>query len=344
MKRGAIVAAVLLLIPAGLSGTARAQQLDPTMSGAPPAHGSPLAPAGERELGASSASDPVLRQTLSLIQSREYPAASQKIQDFLKGHPESGEAHFLFGYILYRQQKPRESLAEYTEGARFQKPQANDLAAVAMDYILLRDYADADKWLTQATAWSPQNELYWYYLGRTKYAENHFDEAILAFNHCLALQPRDLRAKYNMGLAYAGLGRNADAIAAYRTAIDWQQNAAHPDPQPWLDLGILLLDQSQPRQALPWLEKAAGLAPDNPRAREELGQAYEQLHNLTAASREMEAAVALAPNIPSLHFELGRIDQRLGLAAKAKEEFARCAVLNAAHSTDATETPNPAPK
>ncbi|HEX3987587.1 MAG TPA: tetratricopeptide repeat protein [Acidobacteriaceae bacterium] len=293
---------------------------------------------------ATAPGDPFLQQCLVLVKSRDYAAATPKLQTWLKSHPDSAEGHFLLGYVLYRQQKARASLAEYTEGARFRKPGANDLATAAMDYILLHDYADADKWLTQATAWSPQNELYWYYLGRTEYAENHFEQAIATFHRCLVLTPRDLRAEYNIGLSYAGLGRNADAIVAYRTAIAWQQNAARQDPQPYLDLGILLLDQSQPRQAQPLLEKAAALDPGNPRAHEELGQAHEQLQDLPGAKRQLEAAVALAPNIPSLHFELGRIDQRLGLADKAKEEFARTAALNATHSTDAAETPNPPPQ
>lgn len=308
-------------------------------------------PAGQDNSGQDAAqpepllgADPVLQKTLALIESHDYSAAAQKLHGYLTSQPDSAEGHFLLGYVLYRQEKPRESLAEYTEGARFRKPAANDLAVVAMDYILLHDYADADKWLTQATAWSPQNELYWYYLGRTKYAENRFEDAIAAFERCLTLAPRDLRAEYNMGLAFEGLGRNTDAIAAYRTAIAWQENSAHPDPQPWLDLGILLLDQSQPGQAQPWLERAAALAPRNPRAHEELGQAYGQLQNLPGASRELELAVALAPNIPSLHFELGRIYQREGQTAKAKQEFARCAALNATHSTDSEETPNLPPR
>ncbi|MGA7524578.1 MAG: tetratricopeptide repeat protein [Acidobacteriaceae bacterium] len=352
MKRVTITAGSLLLACAALCMPARGQapgQATRQASGQAPGQPSPAtvqdsAGSGDAQPEVPLASDPALQQCLALIQSREYAPASEKIRAFLHDHPYSAEGHFLLGYVLYRQQEPRESLAEYTEGARFRKPDANDLATVSMDYILLRDYADADRWLTQATAWSPQNELYWYYLGRTKYAENRFKEAIAAFHRCLTLKPRDLRAEYNLGLSFAGLGQNPQAMAAYRTAIAWQRGSAHPDPQPWLDLGILLLDQSRPRDAQPWLEKAAALAPDNPRAHEELGQTYEQLHNLPAARRELQAAVTLAPSVPSLHFELGRIDQRLGLAAKAKEEFDRCAALNATHSTDAAETPNPPPQ
>lgn len=280
---------------------------------------------------------------MNLIEQRQYDAAASNIHTYLRDHPDSAPAHFLLGYVLYRQQKARDSLAEYTAGARSSKPAANDLAVVAMDYILLHDYPDADKWLTEASAWSPDNELYLYYLGRTKYAENHFDEAIGLFRKCLALTPRDLRAKYNLGLSYEGLGRNDDAAAAYRTAIAWQQNAATQDPQPYLDLGILLLEENQPSGALPLLQKAVSLDPRNPRAHEQLAQTWDQLRNLPHADSEMKTAVALAPDVPSLHFEMGRILQREGRLAQAKAEFDRCAVLNAAHSTDATQTPNPPP-
>src|SRR5581483_12027679 len=33
---------------------------------------------------------------------------------FLVGHPSDPEAHFLLGYVLFREQKARESLAEFT--------------------------------------------------------------------------------------------------------------------------------------------------------------------------------------------------------------------------------------
>jgi tetratricopeptide (TPR) repeat protein len=152
-----------------------------------------------------------------------------------------------------------------------------------------------------------------------------------------------LRALYNLGLSYEGAGLNDEAAAAYRTAIAWDQDSAAQDPQPYLDLGTLLLQESKPDQALSPLQKAVALAPQNPRAHERLGQAWEQLQDLPKADAEMQAAVSLAPDISSLHFEMGRIFQREGLSAKAKEEFARCAALNAAHSTDSAATPNPAP-
>jgi tetratricopeptide (TPR) repeat protein len=303
---------------------------------------SPEKPLSSNETALSSqADDPVLTEDRRLVESGRYAEAEKRIREYVSVHAASADAHFLLGYILYRENKPQDSLAEYTAAAGIRKPTASDLAVVATDYILLRDYADADKWLSQATGWAPENAQYWYLLGRTKYNENRFQEAVEAFLKSLALHPMELRAEYNLGLAYAGMGKNDDAISAYKTAISWEKQGMKPDPQPYLDLGTLLLEQGHADQSLPYLQQSAVLGSGNPRIHEELGQAYEQVHQLANAESEITKAIAIAPSVPSLHFELGRIEQKEGLTEKAKEQFARCAALNAAHSTDSAETPNP---
>jgi Flp pilus assembly protein TadD len=288
--------------------------------------------------------DLALAEPQALIESHRYSEAAEKIHTYLQSHPDSAAAHFLLGYTLYRENMPRQSLAEYTLGARFQNPAASDLAAVAMDYILLQDYQDADKWLTEATTLSKDSELYCYYLGRTKYVENRFNDAIEVFRKCLTLSPHDLRAEYNLGLAYAGAGQIDQATTAYQTAIAWQQSSGVPDPQPYLDFGVMLLEHGKPDQALPLLQKAVALGPQNPRAHEQLGKTWKLLRNLPNADAEMQAAIRLAPDVSALHFEMGRIFQLEGLTAKAKEEFDRCSALNASHSTESAATPNLPPR
>lgn len=284
--------------------------------------------------------DPALKNDEELSERGDYTAALHNLRGYVASHAESADAHYLLGYVLYRQDKPSESLEEYTSAARLRKPAANDLAVVAMDYVVLHDYKDADKWLTLAVTWAPDNTLYRYYLGRTKYNENHFQEAAQAFVKCLQLQPKDIPAEYNLGLSYAGLGRDDDAESTYRAAIRWQKDAAHEDAQPYLDLGMLLIEKNQTKASVTFLEKAVFLDPHNPKPHEQLGRAYEQLQMLAQAENELKAAVSLAPNIPPLHFELGRIYQKEGKSILAKQEFAKCASLSATHSTDSQETPN----
>src|ERR1022692_2691639 len=226
-----------------------------------------------------------------------------------------------------KQAKAKASLAEYTEGAKYRVPSAFELNVVAFDYILLGDYADADKWLTRALQSTPEDTEGWYYLGRTKYNENRFEEAIKAFQRCLKTDPASLRAQYNLGLAYQGLGRTEDAAAAFRTAIAWQQHKLNQDPEPFIDLGSLMLDENQSQDALPYLLRAVAISPQEFRAHEQLGRAFEHLDQLQKAQTEFEKAVALAPQNARLHYVLGQVYRKEGLAEKAKLEFDRSSAL-----------------
>ena len=52
---------------------------------------------------------------------------------------------------------------------------------MALDYLLLKDYLDADHWLKRSLQWDSRDPQAWYYLGRTKYSESQFPQAIEAF-------------------------------------------------------------------------------------------------------------------------------------------------------------------
>lgn len=268
-----------------------------------------------------------------------FAAAETKVRTFLAKQPDSPDAHVLLGYILYLEVHPKESLAEYTLAAHHRTPTAVDLEIVALDYVLLQDYVDADRWLTKSLEWDPSNASRWYYLGRAKYNENQFDRAIDAFLRCLKIEPRNVKAEDNLGLSYQGLNRIEDAKNAFQAAIDWQQGEAKQNPQPYLNLGQLLSDQGNPEGGLAYLLKATELAPDNPKAHEQLGRTYLRLKQATLAQTELSAAVQLAPKNANLHFELGMAYRDQGLKDRAKREFDLCATLNATHSS--TETPNP---
>lgn len=282
-------------------------------------------------------SDPFAEQR-ALIAAGKLAQSDAALHTYLKEHPASAEAHFLLGYVLFREQKAVESLAEFTDGARTRRPNAGELRTVASDYVLLRDYADADKWFTEVTVENPGDAEAWYLLGRTKYNENSFAEAVSTFERSLSLRPRNVEAENNLGLAWQGLNSPEQAKEAYQTAIDWQ-GAAPTDPQPFLNLGSMLAEESDFDHAMPLLIKAAELSPDNPKVHEELGHVYEAQRNFPQAQAELERAVAQAPDTSALHFKLGQIYRREGMHDRAQQEFDLCEKLNSTHSS--TSTPNP---
>ena len=283
------------------------------------------------------AADP-LRDARAFLKNGQLEKSEASVREFLKLHANSADAHFLLGYVLFREKKAKESLAEFTAGAAVRRPNSDELKTVASDYVLLGDFADADRWFTEVTSASANDADAWYLLGRTKYNEGRFDEAASSFERALLLQPRYVSAESNLGLAWRELNKPDQAKAAFQTAIDWQ-GGVPSDPQPYLNLGTLLADQGEFEAAILNLSIAVDLSPENPKMREELGSAYEAANNLPKAQAELEHAVELAPNTSGPHFKLAEVYRKEGLRDRARQEFEICAKLNSTHSS--SETPNP---
>lgn len=271
--------------------------------------------------------EPVLLHAKSLFENGNVPQAEQLTRSYLESHPTSADAHFLLGLILFKEVQPKDSLAEYSAGARHRDASAYDLEVVGLNYVLLSDYTDADKWLSKSVQMDSHNSESWYYLGRTKYNENRFQEAVDAFQQALKLSPKNVKAEDNLGLAYDGLGRKQEAEQAYRNAIHWQSQLLQEDPGPYLDLGILLIDQNRPGEALPYLQQASQISPHDPKAHEQLGRAYAGLERLPEAQVELEKAVEASPNDGALHYVLGQNYRRQGMKDKAQAEFEKSAAL-----------------
>lgn len=57
----------------------------------------------------------------------QFPQAEQELREIIALAPETTEAHYLLGYTLFREQRARESLAEYTVAARLRMPTPEEL-------------------------------------------------------------------------------------------------------------------------------------------------------------------------------------------------------------------------
>jgi tetratricopeptide (TPR) repeat protein len=281
-----------------------------------------------------------LSEARSLLDAGKIQQPEAILRKYLAANPSAADAHFLLGYALFRDQNAKESLAEFTAGAKFRRPRADELKVVAGDYVMLGDYSDADKWFSQVVTETPNDADAWYLLGRTKYNENEYAAAISSFEHALTLHPKFVEAENNIGLSWKELNDHDQARTAFQTAIQWEGDAP-PDEQPFLNLGTLLVDDHKDDEAVPYLTKAIALSPSNPAAHEELGKTYFTLNKLTEARAELEKAIALAPEVSALHYKLAQILRKEGSIGRAQQEFALCEKLNGAHSS--SKTPNPPP-
>jgi Flp pilus assembly protein TadD len=269
-----------------------------------------------------------------LIAAGEFRQAEVLLRAYLGADERSGSGRFLLAYVLLRLNEPKESLAEYTHAAHLQRPSAEDLKNVALDYVLLEDYGDAEKWMKRSVEMNEKDPDAWYGLGRILYTKQRFQEAVNCFEKTVALDPTSVKAEDNLGLAYEGLNRTEDALKSYRAALALEQSSKESSSeQPMLNLAIILIHHGRTDEALPLLIKAASIAPQDPKIREQLGHLYLQQGMLDEAQREFEKTVALSPDSSAFHFLLGQVYRRQGLNEKAKTEFTCAAELNGSHST-----------
>lgn len=279
------------------------------------------------EAASPGKTDALLYRGKALVHVEEFAGAEAALRSYLQSHRGSSDALYMLGFVLNRENRPSDSLAAYTQAAAISRPTSDDLKIVALDYVLLDDYADAIKWLEQAVEFDPKNTDAWYYLGRAYYAGFRLGEARKAFQKVLVLDPANARAENNLGLILETEGRPAEAIAAYRQSIAWQEQTSQISQQPYVNLGNILAEQSRPREAIPPLEKAVALAPKDAYCHMSLGVLYRKIGEVEKARRELVRATELEPDNAIAHYQLGRLYKDLNDVDRAKSEFDRTAEL-----------------
>ena len=257
-----------------------------------------------------------------------------KLRKALERDPEAPADLYQLGLVLRQENKPRDSLDAYTRAARLLKPNADQLRSVALDYVLLNDYDDAIHWLRIALTFDPNNVDVLYSLGRCLYTQSSFPQAEEAFTRVLQLQPEHLKAEENLGLTLDAQNQPEAAEKALRTAAGWAEQRSLQDEWPFLDLGKFLLDRGRQAEALPFLSKAAHIAPASAATHEELGRALVATGKSNDGIGELQAAARLDPDNPKIHFELGHAYRDAGKLDQARDEFALSKKLYGQHSHD----------
>jgi len=136
---------------------------------------------------------------------------------------------------------------------------ADDLVRNASRLYRNNDYAGAAKVLNEAVVLDPRHRSAWNDLGRAYHMLGRNDDAVVAFRKQVEIAPEHRFAWNNLGLALQAAGNPKDAEAAFRRQID----IVGDDPSAHIHLGLLLLGVGRSREALPELERAVELTPQN---------------------------------------------------------------------------------
>src|ERR1700730_13772518 len=120
---------------------------------------------------------------------------------------------------------------------------------------------------------------------------------------------------YNLGLAYAGANRHAEAIGAFRKQIELDPNHKHANG----DLAMELQQTGKTDEAVAAYRKQLETAPYDKTTLRNLGLLLAQLGRDADARMELEAAAAIPPDDPETKLALAQVYGRLGEKSQAQE-------------------------
>ena len=70
--------------------------------------------------------DALLYRGKALVNQQKFPGAAASLESYLATHPQSDDALCVLGYVRFRQDQPKESLALFTQAARRKAPAADE--------------------------------------------------------------------------------------------------------------------------------------------------------------------------------------------------------------------------
>jgi len=275
----------------------------------------------EVEKGQPGKTEALLFQAKCLVNLSKFEDASNVLSDYVLQHPASSDARYLLAFVRFRQNRPKESLELMNAASKLKSPSADDLKVGALDYVLLGDYTDAGHYLEEAVRIAPDNIEARYHLGRVRYQQNRFDDAIAAFREVLRLDPHNTKAADNLGLSLEATNRMDDAKAAYEKAIALDRESSSHTEQPYLNLGTLLVKTGHASDAIPILLQAAAIAPNSNPVNYQISKAHFDLRQWSEAQHAAEEAIRLDPKDATAHYLLARIYQRSNHPDEAVREF-----------------------
>lgn len=148
-------------------------------------------------------------------------------------------------------------------------------------------------------------------------------DSVSLFGHAIAVRPDSWVAHYNLGNAYADLGRQEDAVVRFRETARLRPEFARAHN----NLGNALDALGRTTEALPSYERAVQLKPDLAEAYNNLGIAYAALGRHDAGQAALRTAIRLRPDFLEAHLNLAIELREQGQLAEARVESDRAVAL-----------------
>src|SRR6185503_11734766 len=274
----------------------------------------------------------------------QYEKAAEPLHRALARDPGSAPAHHMMGKTHFMMGAYEEAEREL-EAVLALTPNDQDVAyTLGLAYLKQRKVAEARRIYERMVTQLRDGPRLRVLIGRAYRETGFFLEAIAEFKKAAALDPRFPRVHYYLGHTYLlkdGAARLGDAMKELKLEL-----AAHPDDfLANFYLGVIHMTEGRWLAAVPVMEKASRLQPNNPDPHYFLGQAYQSLQKYEQAIEALRKAIELNPRldhndyqVTNAHYRLGQSLIKVGQTKEGERELQIASDLKStAFKTDAAK-------
>ncbi len=233
--------------------------------------------------------------------------------------PQRWDGYYELGVFYYQQRQFTNAAAEFERVLEMTPDNAMAHATLGGMMQLLGKDAEAEKHLKHSIELQPSYAAYTN-LGALYYKERRWAESVVMTRKALEINSHDWRAWSNLGLAYEWLNRKNEAEEAYRKELARLEEIAKisaDDADVQAELGLIYSKSKLREKAVPRIEAALALAPDNPAILSTAGEAYDNLGDRSRALELVKKALLQGWTLAQLENDPGQ--QELLLDSRFRE-------------------------
>ena len=258
------------------------------------------------------------------IERGEYAAAEDALRKAIGLEPGEMGVHLAFGMALRMQGKPDEAITEFRKvikaGHRMLEAR-EELAAALVQAHRWDEAVTQSRRVLEAKPSSADARLA---LGSALTGRGDTDEAIDEFHQALRLEPDYAEVHAALADALRRRGKLDEAAESARRAIQLDHLS-----EPYLTLGLVLLERGQYEQAIEQFQKAQDANSENPAVHGAIAEAFLALGEWEEAIVEYRRAAELAPGDPEIAEAFADTLRRANRLSQAAAQYRRLLEIDA---------------
>lgn len=262
----------------------------------------------------------------SYFRERKFSAVQPLLEAYVRELPSSTWGWYALGYSLFAQQKIGESISALAKSLSLDVTNAEAHKVLGRDLMMIGRFDAAQKEFELAEKYDPKSAENPFNLGRLYSIQDLWAPARAAFERAVGRDGAYMEAYDGLGFALEALGEDEGAVAAYRKAIQLNEERKADFAAPYINLAAFYNRAGRTGEALEYARQAIAINAKADRAYFQLARAHERRGELETALDALTKATSLNSRVSSYYYSLATIYRRLGKQQESRdamETFAR---------------------